>query len=127
MPQEDVIDVVRRTNRVAVQSMETLVEGAYLAQRQSTALGQAMLNAMDAQQQASQDLSRKLVGQMVEAQNLWWRLLQSSVTATVEAMMPGVSHNVAQADGVRTTVQERERHIYTPDETTVKETISTRQ
>jgi len=81
---EEVTRVIQRGNDLAVEATQALVDGAYIAPRQTLELGQAALRTVEANHQATRDLTEKLVRQTFETQALWWRFFQTTLRLSAE-------------------------------------------
>jgi len=97
-------DITNRLNDLVVETAQTTLDGAYLAQRQNAQLVQSWYHAFEANQQASRDIVGKLFKQGQEAQNLWFRFAQESfrttaenVARTSESQLREMSEHVATA------------------------------
>ncbi len=77
-------NVVDRMNTLAVESTQTLVDAAYLAQRQSAQLLQAWLNTLDESQKAQREIAATLVKQAQDAQSLLQEFVRESIQSNVE-------------------------------------------
>ncbi|GAC1320250.1 MAG: hypothetical protein NVS2B16_08410 [Chloroflexota bacterium] len=78
-------NVSNRMNDLALESTQTLIDAAYLAQRQSAQLIQAWLNTLDANQQQSRDVAGKLLQQSQEAQKLLQEYVRDTVRTNADA------------------------------------------
>ena len=90
-------NVVNQMNDLAVQSTQTLVDAAYLAQRQSAELIQAWLNTLDSNQKAQRDIATRLVKQSQEAQNLLQEYVRESVRSSADTMTNPTQAGLQQA------------------------------
>ena len=96
-------DVNTRFNHLVVESAQTVLDGAYLAQRQNAQLFQSWYGAIEGNHQASRDIVGKLFKQGQEVQNLWLQYWQDSfqegaevIARTTEAQFRELSEQVAQ-------------------------------
>jgi hypothetical protein len=100
-----------RLNRLAMESTQTLIDAAYLAQRQSADLLRAWLNSLDATQQQQRDIATKLVEQTQEAQHLLRDFVRESTRASLDvatrASQPAGSTAAKGTTQAADTVQER--------------------
>lgn len=78
-------DTLNRMNKLASDTTQTLVDAAYLAQRQTADLVQAWLNTLDQTQQQQREIATRLVQQAQEAQTLLGQFVQDSARAGTQA------------------------------------------
>jgi hypothetical protein len=95
--------VVDQMNRLVAESTQTLVDAAYLAQRQSAELLQAWLNTLGSNQQAQREIAAKLVQQSQEAQKLLQQFVRETAQANVESFTKATQ---AGFDSVNTVVEQ---------------------
>lgn len=81
---EEIVTAMERSSDLAIESAQSLVDSAYLAQRQALQLNQAVLNTIEANHQATRDLAGKLVRQTLEGQGLWWQFVRESFLTTAD-------------------------------------------
>lgn len=89
--------VVDRMNDLAVESAQTFVDAAYLAQRQSAQLLQAWMNSLDNTQQSQREIAGRLVQQAQEAQNLLQQYVQQSFRTGVDTVTRATQTGFQQA------------------------------
>lgn len=89
--------VVNQMGNLAVESTQTLVDAAYLAQRQSAQLIQAWLSTLDANQKAQRDIATRLVQQSQEAQNLLQQYVRESVRSSADTFARATQAGINQA------------------------------
>jgi hypothetical protein len=99
--------VVDRFNSLAVESTQTLVDAAYLAQRQSAQLLQAWLNTLDASQKSQREIATTLVKQAQEAQRLLQQYVRDSLQSNVETFTKTTQAQFKQAANNFNTVTEQ--------------------
>lgn len=85
MNTNDAQTAANQMNQLAVDATQTLVDAAYLAQRQSAELLQAWLNTLSSNQEEQRQLAAKLVQQSQEAQQLLQRFVQESTRSGISA------------------------------------------
>ncbi len=78
-------DVVNQMDTLAQQTTQTLVDAAYLAQRQTAELVQAWLNTLDQNQQQQRDIATQLMQQAQEGQRLLRQFVQETARSSTEA------------------------------------------
>ena len=99
--------VVNRMNDLAVETTQTLVDAAYLAQKQSAQLLQAWLGTLDSSQQAQRDVASRLVKQAQEAQNLLQQFVQQTFQANFDTLNRTAQSGFRQAsDTMNTSAQQ---------------------
>lgn len=84
-------NIVKDLNNVAIDTTQTLVDAAYLAQQQSAQLVQAWFNTLSANQQQQREIATRLIQQAQEAQNLLQQYVGQSFRSGVSTFT-----NVAQ-------------------------------
>jgi hypothetical protein len=77
-------DITTRINDLVIESTQTALDGAYLAQRQNAQLLQSWYQAFEGNQQASRDIVGRLIKQGQEGRALWLQWVQASYRATAE-------------------------------------------
>lgn len=77
---------INRMNDLAVETTNTVVEGALLAQRQGVAVAQSVLNNLQQNQEANRTIATTMIKQAQEAQQLWAELAQESVRTMSSAL-----------------------------------------
>ncbi len=90
-------NVADRMTNLAAESTQTLIDAAYLAERQSAQLLEAWLNTLDASQQQQREIAAKLVRQAQEAQQLLQQYVQESFRAGIEAFTQTTQTGFQQA------------------------------
>lgn len=85
MTTNDTENVVNQMNDLAVQTTQTLVDAAYLAQQQSGQLIQAWLDTLGTGQKQQREIATQLVKQTQEAQSLLGQYVQQSIRNTAGA------------------------------------------
>jgi hypothetical protein len=111
MTASDQGSVTNRMNELAVETTQTFIDAAYLAQRQSTELLQAWLRTLDASQQEQREIASKLIRQTQEAQSLLQQFAQQSVQASANAF------STAAQTGLNTASENFQRAAETVRET----------
>lgn len=96
-----------RINTLAVEATQTLVDAAYLAQRQSAELLQAWLNTLDAGQKQQREIAARLVQQAQEGQRLLQQYVQESVQTNVDTFTKATQAGFKQVNEAVSTVAEQ--------------------
>jgi len=103
-------NVVNQMSTLAVESTQTLVDAAYLAQRQSAELIQAWLNTLNTNQQAQREIAARLVQQAQEAQTLLQQYVRESVRGSADTMTRATQAGLNQAgEAFNTAAQQTEQ------------------
>ncbi|MBV9280903.1 MAG: hypothetical protein JOZ41_12545 [Chloroflexi bacterium] len=97
MAKDQTDTAVDRMSNLAVESTQTLVDAAYLAQRQSAQLLQAWLNTLDTNQKQQREIATRLVQQAQEAQQLLQQYAQESFRSTVDTFARSAQTGFQQA------------------------------
>lgn len=93
-----------RINDLAVETTQTLLDSAYLAQKQNAQLVNSWLSVLEANHKETRNLVAQLMRQTQEAQSLWVRYTQDAFrtnvetfTRTTQAQMKEFSENLETA------------------------------
>jgi hypothetical protein len=86
-----------RFNDLAIESAQSVVDSAYLAQRQNAEFLQSWLQALEANQQRTRELAGKLIGQMQEGQSLWLQFSQELFRNNLEAFTKAAQAQAEEA------------------------------
>lgn len=98
MTNDTTANMADRMNKLAVETTQTFIDAAYLAQRQSAQLLQAWLNTLDANQQEQRTIAARLIQQAQEAQNLLQQYVQESSRAGAEAFTKATQQGMNAAE-----------------------------
>lgn len=75
---------IDRINTLVRESTETAFETAAFVQRQNAQLFQTWLNNVETSQSTMRDLTLRAIGQVQEAQRLWFEVAQENIRTGVE-------------------------------------------